>query len=145
MRSLPSRATMMLTCSRCKTEKSENEFTPSKQNKRGKDSWCYVCKRASSKRWQQNGGAEVQRAYHLKRKYNISLEEYDAILAAQNHSCAICGTRTPAGVGRFHVDHDHATKRVRGLLCHGCNRGIGYLRDDIFLLAEAIKYISSRK
>lgn len=64
------------------------------------------------------------------------------MLAAQNGGCAICSTTTPDGnARRFHVDHDHETGKIRGLLCHSCNTGIGKLRDDPDLLLSAVAYL----
>jgi len=60
---------------------------------------------------------------HIKRKYGLSKEEYDAMIEVQDNSCACCGEpfiRTP------HVDHCHTTGVVRGLLCTGCNSGLGF-------------------
>ena len=48
--------------------------------------------------------------------------EYDRLLSAQGGGCAICGN--PPKTRRLHVDHDHKTGRVRGLLCHRCNRAL---------------------
>lgn len=67
---------------------------------------------------------EVYRRAHLKRLYGITPEDFDAMLAAQGGCCAICGTDTPRGRGRFHVDHCHTTGRVRGLLCTLCNTSL---------------------
>lgn len=62
------------------------------------------------------------RAKDLRRKYGLTPEQYDAMLAAQGGHCAICPATEPGGAGKmFHVDHDHRTGRVRGLLCHACN------------------------
>ena len=55
-----------------------------------------------------------------KSRTGIPLAEYDALLAAQGGGCAICGN--PPKTRRLHVDHDHKTGKVRGLLCHRCNR-----------------------
>jgi len=57
--------------------------------------------------------------------YGITIEDYDAMLAAQGGGCAIC--HTPPRSKRLHVDHDHADGRVRGLLCYHCNRTIGHI------------------
>lgn len=82
------------------------------------------------------------RAYQLKKKFGISLEEYDRLLAEQGGCCAICGTSKPGGhYGVFMVDHDHATNRLRGLLCHGCNAGLGNFHDNVAALLKAIEYL----
>lgn len=76
----------------------------------------------------------------LKFKYGISQADYDSMLAVVP-GCAICGI-TPEKLGRLlSVDHDHKTGRVRGLLCHLCNTGIGKLRDGE-LFAAATEYLS---
>lgn len=49
----------------------------------------------------------------------------------------------PNGSGEFHVDHDHETGKVRGVLCHSCNAGIGLLGDSVPILREAIRYLES--
>ena len=69
----------------------------------------------------------ADRKSHLKRKYGLTLEEYDAMLAAQGGVCAIC--RQPRPEERtLHVDHDHATGAIRGLLCFTCNNALGDFR-----------------
>lgn len=58
--------------------------------------------------------------------------------------CAICGTSDWMGRhgGRPHVDHDHETGKVRGMLCHNCNLMIGYAKEDIQTLRRAITYLT---
>ncbi len=73
----------------------------------------------------------ADRRDHLKRKFGLTLEDYDALLAAQHGGCAICGD--PPAKTALHVDHDHETGVVRGLLCFRCNAAIGNLRDDQLL------------
>lgn len=74
------------------------------------------------------------------KKYGITVEDYVRMLVEQNGRCAICLSEYP-GPNAFHVDHDHATGKVRGLLCTRCNPGLGYFRDDPELLARAIEYL----
>ncbi|WP_233521924.1 endonuclease VII domain-containing protein [Streptomyces triticagri] len=63
--------------------------------------------------------------------------------AAQNHRCAICGAHgDPADDNRLHIDHDHDSGLVRGLLCGLCNRGIGALRHDPETLRSAMQYLA---
>ncbi len=77
----------------------------------------------------------------LKFKFGISLEQYEAMLLAQNHSCSICGVPAAELKKRMSVDHDHATGKVRALLCHHCNAGLGYFKDNEQILTKAIKYL----
>lgn len=82
----------------------------------------------------------VDRRYHLKRKYGITPEEYDALLAAQGGGCGICG-RLPRDDIALHVDHDHTTGRIRGLLCFRCNNALGDFEDDPDRLSAALGYL----
>lgn len=80
-------------------------------------------------------------------KYGLTVEEYEAMLAAQGGGCALCGSDKAGGIGRFHVDHDHrfamGDKRgVRGILCHRCNTGIGALGDNLDAMERAMRYVS---
>jgi hypothetical protein len=65
--------------------------------------------------------------------------EYERLLAAQSGDCAICGN--PPKTRRLHADHNHKTGRVRGLLCHKCNRGLAYFNDDPDRLRAATGYV----
>jgi hypothetical protein len=76
------------------------------------------------------------RNYRLKRRYGITVEHFDAMFAEQQGLCAIC-REAPAE----HVDHDHATGRVRGLLCFNCNGALGQFRDRRDLMLRAIAYL----
>ena len=84
--------------------------------------------------------ARAERERQLQRKYGLGVAEFDAILAAQDGRCAICGTDAPNGHG-WQVDHDHESGAVRGILCFGCNVGIGHLHDDPALLRAAAAYL----
>jgi len=75
----------------------------------------------------------------LKHTYGITLEEYDAILKTQKGGCAICKVKEKI----LCVDHCHKTGKVRGLLCHLCNRSIGMMKDDVRILESAIVYLKS--
>jgi 5-methylcytosine-specific restriction endonuclease McrA len=97
--------------------------------------------RKSKKEWNDAHKEEMkeyQKIYNLKSNYGISVEEYENLLAKQNGKCAICGNlfvKTP------YVDHDHITGKVRGLLCHQCNSGLGYFKDNLELLNKAVNYL----
>lgn len=83
------------------------------------------------------------------RRYGITFDRYEAMLAEQDGKCALCGAvPAPGGIkaaARLHVDHDHASGAVRSLLCNGCNRGLGYLKDSPELLRAAADYIERHR
>jgi len=83
---------------------------------------------------------------HYVKEYNITLADYDAMYEEQKGKCAICGSTNPKTPknGRFCVDHDHVTGKVRGLLCSSCNRGIGLLQDDYEIILNAYKYLTKK-
>lgn len=89
-----------------------------------------------------------RRAYRLKELYDLTLEEVAAMAVAQGNLCAVCGTDDPGSRGirmTWVVDHDHASGRVRGLLCARCNRGLGLLKDDPAVLRAAADYVERHR
>jgi hypothetical protein len=80
--------------------------------------------------------------YSLKKNYGMTVEQYDALLLAQDGRCAICGTDKPyKNKDKLCVDHDHITGIVRGLLCDRCNGLLGNAFDSVATLEKAIKYL----
>jgi len=89
-----------------------------------------------------------KREFHLKKKYGIGMQEYHAMHAAQGGRCAICAADKTGGRGGpslFHVDHCHATGKVRGLLCNACNRMIGLGKDDPAVLRAGADYLTKHQ
>lgn len=82
------------------------------------------------------------RAYWLKHKYGISLDEFNSLLEKQNHRCAICQTPEPVGYG-WHLDHCHSSGKVRGILCQRCNQAIGLLNEDTNVFKKAVEYLEN--
>jgi len=80
-------------------------------------------------------------AFHIKKKYGLSIGDYNAILESQGGVCAANGCLETAFGGKLSVDHDHATGKVRGLLCHGCNTTLGRMGDSIEKLKGLITYL----
>ena len=92
--------------------------------------------------WRRQNPAKA-RGYDFKRHYGISYATYQEMLERQGGVCALCGKEDPHfGLA---VDHDHASKKVRGLLCGKCNQGIGCLNDSPALLRKAADYIESHE
>lgn len=81
------------------------------------------------------------RTSNLKRVHGITIEDYDKMFKNQNGKCAICGTIDPKGKGNFHVDHDHITDQIRGLLCLRCNVLLGYAKESPKILRQAVLYL----
>jgi len=90
-------------------------------------------------------GKEVKRNIDLKHRYDITIEEYNKMLEDQGGVCAICGTDKTGGKGRFCVDHDHETDKIRGLLCRNCNLLLGNAKDSIKTILKASQYLSQSK
>lgn len=126
----------MKCCSRCMEVKPVADFIM----RTGRESPnCRDCRYAHTAR---HYNPAASRAIYLRRKFNITPEQYDALAQSQGGVCAICGEFSPTPAHPvLVVDHDHATGEVRGLLCHSCNLGIGNLRDSADLLARALAYL----
>lgn len=89
---------------------------------------------ANAKRNKKNGWA-----YRIKARYGITAEQYYQMLKNQNGGCWICG-RTPK-IRRLHIDHNHKSGKVRGLLCMRCNRGLSWYGDSPIRLHKAAQYL----
>ena len=74
------------------------------------------------------------------KQYGLTPAQYDALFQKQDGKCKVCRL---APTHRLHVDHCHKTGIVRGLLCNGCNGGLGMFKDDPGLLRKAIEYLEA--
>lgn len=100
--------------------------------------------RENNKRWvEQNGDrAKKNGRRALLRLYGLTPEQYDEMREAQGGVCWICREDGEEWAARnLHVDHDHETNKVRGLLCGRCNMLLGYAKDSPDLLARSIEYL----
>lgn len=91
----------------------------------------------SVRRWRLRHPDKARDKDIRKRGYGIGLAEYKAMYAAQEGRCALCEVQLPT----LHIDHDHQTGRIRGLLCSPCNRALGKLGDTADGLRRALAYI----
>lgn len=97
--------------------------------------------RAESRAYGQTPeGRREAREYNLKRLYGLTVAEFDEMANRQGGKCLIC-CRPPGGVRPLVVDHDHATGKIRGLLCNKCNAGIGQFEDAPERLISASEYL----
>lgn len=93
---------------------------------------------------------ERRKDRRLKKRYKTSLEEYNSILFSQKNVCAICKGKSEFDKRlnkerALAVDHCHKTNKNRGILCFKCNSLLGYAKDSIPILQQAIKYLSHYK
>ena len=103
------------------------------------------------RRW-HDANADCWRATHLQKVHGLTPERFQALVALQGGLCAICSEpetrrrkRGRPGTTPLHVDHDHATGEIRGLLCSRCNAALGFLRDREDLCAAAMEYLRRTK
>jgi len=122
-------------CPDCGSTKPLADFPRNHGSGTGYAAYCKPCHhaRGEESRDRPHGGS---RESHLRRRYGIGQVAFDELLAAQEGRCAICGAADPE-----HLDHDHRTGWVRGILCFNCNGGLGQFRDSPELLAGAITYL----
>lgn len=141
------------TCISCEGRYGAEEM--SQRNKRSQTGKCCSCQRATRRAWYERN-TEAAKSYstawkranrdrwldaNRKTKYGIHYGTYAEMLATQGGGCAICGAPEPKDKS-LHVDHDHRTGTVRGLLCDLCNRGLGYFADSPLRLAAASRYLT---
>lgn len=147
-------------CSRCKRVQLLDQFIrlkdPTKAARDGYSSDCKSCRSAQASKWNKANPrrrtalasayfarhTEERAEYELKRRLGVPKGTYARMLAEQDGKCAICGTADPGTrLTRFHFDHCHDLLVWRGLLCHRCNRGLGYFSHDPELLRKAANYL----
>jgi hypothetical protein len=141
-------------CPRCGQVQPVTNFLVCLSRKSGRDAYCRSCRREISAEWARaNRGKVSQYSRKWKEKnklaarltrHRIDVDGYMALLDEQGGCCAICGTE-PADPYSLHVDHDHRTGEVRGLLCVGCNSGLGKLGDTEEGLLRALDYLRKKR
>lgn len=126
-----------LYCCSCRKEKSKEQFSPDKHQSNGLSGYCTECLIIKN------------RVNVLKRKYNLTLEEFKELLEKQNGKCKICDKNlsyinlTKNQKDSACVDHSHKTNEVRGILCSACNLAIGLLQDKKEIIMKAYKYLEN--
>lgn len=99
-------------------------------------------RRAHARRRNDNGRT---RKMDVARAHGISLQHYERLFNRQGGLCAICGRSEKAKINgiikSLAVDHCHTTGKIRGLLCHRCNLGLGWFDDNVVLLRHAVAYL----
>lgn len=127
------------TCSRCEKTLPIDQF---RLRPSGRPlSWCKPCTQANAQQWMKDN---PERARHHGARYRsgMSLETIAAMYATQGGLCAICRAVEPVGK-RTHLDHNHRTMRIRGLLCQNCNMALGMLHDDLDVVRAMVAYLEA--
>lgn len=102
---------------------------------------CDSCRLAVVRDRKESGAS---RRGALKANYGITPEQWDDLWQSQGEVCASCGDAPlPDSKRRFHVDHNHTTGEVRGILCHGCNVALGLLKEDPERIRSLAAYIEA--
>lgn len=89
---------------------------------------------------QQVAAKPSQARWHKQKNYSLSRLDFENLLLRQQHKCCGCSATLDGG-RRTHVDHDHKTGRVRGLLCGHCNAGLGFLKDSAATMYQLSAYL----
>jgi len=116
-------------CLGCKKSKEKKEFRRISRGKETTQPYCKECRQYK----------EFVRG--LKRNYNMTPEQYNEMLKAQDNSCACCKEHESNFKRKLHVDHNHTTRQVRALLCTRCNPLVGFAKEDIKRLEMTITYL----
>lgn len=124
----------MKACTKCREVKDLEDYYTDRRCKDGKQSRCKECAKGVQR--------DLNRTATL-RKYGLTLADYDAMYERQGGVCAICDERCMHRGDLLSVDHDHTSKRVRGLLCGRCNQALGLLRDRPELAQRAAAYLAA--
>jgi hypothetical protein len=112
-------------CSRCKETLPLTQFNKSKRAYSGYQTRCKGC----------------SAVYECKRRFKVSMEEAEALVEQRKTAvCAVCSTDQ-----NIHIDHDHATGKIRGFLCGSCNRALGMLQDDWHRIIKLVTYLHPRE
>lgn len=105
-----------------------------------------TCQTCYAREWRRKNKDKTKNS-DLKKEYGITLAQYEEMEILQDFKCAICGhpeqdiCNKKGSARRLAVDHCHTTGIIRGLLCRGCNQGLGNFKDNITSLQNAIEYL----
>lgn len=146
-------------------DKALDEFYEDSSKASGRSSWCKECQKERSKLTREMTDPEESKQYfkeyyhankdkfkarNLQRLYGLTVQQYNQLLVAQDNKCKSCKN---IFIGKIHLDHDHSCcptittcgKCIRGLLCPGCNRALGFLNDDPEKILRLYEYLIQSK
>jgi hypothetical protein len=125
-------------CPRCQQELPIDAFGSNRSSRDGRAAYCRPCHNAVGLENKRRLYGST-RDYHLRRRYGLTSADVDAMVEAQGGTCAVCPGKPE------HVDHDHETGQVRGILCFNCNQSLGNVRDDPNVLRGLARYLDKHK
>lgn len=126
-------------CRTCSRSRPIDEFGINIANRDGRTFACAFCRSLAHVPLDPR----VRRDRYLRSKYDIGLVEYEAMLIQQDGRCAVC--IDPLGGRSPHLDHNHQTGKVRGLLCSNCNTAMGLLRENPLVMLSMVRYIANHE
>ena len=131
-------------CTKCGKNRLVKYFYVDKHLSGHLKSQCSLCAQNYSRKWKVSQGAKAfWKQWNKARRFkmhNITEEQYVELLRKQHGKCAIC-RRKLSTKRQPHIDHNHLTKKIRGILCSNCNTFLGLAKDQICTLRRAIKYL----
>ena len=137
-------------CTLCGVVKPTSEFYTHAQKPNCFHSRCKTCSnnKAIESRRKKPLTVLQNKIYTLKYVYKMTWEQYQTMMSSQAGACAVChqqfemdGVHGRVGKNKPCVDHNHKTGQVRGIICGQCNRGIGFLGDDVERVRSALTYL----
>ena len=130
------------TCSR------GHDFTLTRKTHPNGDTYCGECKNIRTKQSAKNNPdkhSKYQWKSRIKKTYGLTEETYLGMYVSQNGKCAICKECIELRGKQTHIDHDHETLEVRGILCHSCNTALGLFKENTETMLNAINYLEAKK
>lgn len=131
------------TCTRCSAVKPVADFYPQGKYFRSE---CKMCSAEKGRGRYAITRPEVKAGWKRTaraKKYGLTPKEYDDLVGRVT-ACEICQSPEPGGHGEWHIDHNHETGKVRGILCTNCNLALGHFKDNRANLERANAYLEVR-
>lgn len=117
---------------------------------KSKASYCIECQktRSTSYRKDPKNDGKIRKWASVsarRSRYGLETDQFLYLVREQEERCAVCTEFLPSDPYKVCVDHDHATGKVRGLLCRACNLGLGHFKDDLHRMKTAVEYLEANR
>lgn len=127
---------MQKICKKCSIEKSTDEFYLYRKDGSRKSDYTDFCKYCHNRRSTKEQVKSRNNKAKIKRDFGLTVDEYKKYFEIANYKCEICNSGL-----RLSLDHNHATGKIRGVLCMNCNTALGHVKDDIKILEGLIEWL----